>query len=256
MLKLPITSNASRSIYKFYKTWCTYTKIKQLSIRKKWKAGRNDNGRIVFKTRKSLLSRYKTIKINYHFRYNKLGFISSFQIIPFKNKLVTLMYFANGAISYFLSSESHTIFSYSLLNSYKKIKKFSFKPFFLTIRQIKKLSLVSTIELSPGKGAQYARANGTSCKLFHFDKKTNTILVRLPSGIKKLFSSYSFATLGKVTFFEFRKCDNTKSGYWRSFGIKSSVRGVAMNPVDHPHGGRTKSIKHPLTPWGKTTKIK
>ena len=51
-------------------------------------------------------------------------------------------------------------------------------------------------------------------------------------------------------------CTNGKAGYWRSFGIKSLVRGVAMNPVDHPHGGRTKSIKYPQTPWGKTTKFK
>jgi large subunit ribosomal protein L2 len=52
------------------------------------------------------------------------------------------------------------------------------------------------------------------------------------------------------------RCANTKSGYWRSFGLKSIVRGVAMNPVDHPHGGRTKAIRYQRTPWGKTTKYK
>jgi large subunit ribosomal protein L2 len=49
---------------------------------------------------------------------------------------------------------------------------------------------------------------------------------------------------------------NTRSGYWRNFGLKPHVRGVARNPVDHPHGGRAKSIKYPRTPWGKTTKYK
>jgi large subunit ribosomal protein L2 len=49
---------------------------------------------------------------------------------------------------------------------------------------------------------------------------------------------------------------NTKAGYWRSFGVKSIVRGVAMNAVDHPHGGRTKSVKTPQTPWGFVTKKK
>jgi large subunit ribosomal protein L2 len=53
-----------------------------------------------------------------------------------------------------------------------------------------------------------------------------------------------------------RLVTNTKSGYWRSFGLKPHVRGVARNPVDHPHGGRAKSIKYPRTPWGKTTKFK
>lgn len=256
IIKLPVTSNASRSIYKFYNTWCLAKKIKHLSFLKKWKAGRNDSGQIVFRTRKSLLHKYKTLKINYNFRYNKLGFIASFQLIPFKNKLVTLMYFANGAITYFLSAESHKIFRFSLINHGKKIKKFSLKSFFLALHQIKKLSFVSALELIPGKGAQYVRSNGTSAKLLSFDKNKRSVLVKLPSGVKKIFSYYSFATLGKITFPETKKCDNTKSGYWRSFGIKSMVRGVAMNPVDHPHGGRTKTIKYPLTPWGKTTKFK
>jgi large subunit ribosomal protein L2 len=55
---------------------------------------------------------------------------------------------------------------------------------------------------------------------------------------------------------ENKRYKNTKSGYWRSFGCKPIVRGVAMNPVDHPHGGRTSTIKYPRTPWGKTTKFK
>jgi large subunit ribosomal protein L2 len=53
-----------------------------------------------------------------------------------------------------------------------------------------------------------------------------------------------------------RKCTNVKSGYWRSFGVKPIVRGVAMNPVDHPHGGRTKAVRYQRTPWGHTTKYK
>jgi large subunit ribosomal protein L2 len=53
-----------------------------------------------------------------------------------------------------------------------------------------------------------------------------------------------------------KKSANGKAGYWRSFGLKSIVRGVAMNPVDHPHGGRTKAVKYPRTPWGHTTKYK
>ncbi len=62
--------------------------------------------------------------------------------------------------------------------------------------------------------------------------------------------------LGRISLFEHSNCLNGKAGYWRSFGVKSLVRGVAMNPVDHPNGGRTKAIKYPRTPWGKTTKYK
>jgi large subunit ribosomal protein L2 len=62
--------------------------------------------------------------------------------------------------------------------------------------------------------------------------------------------------LGQLSLQDSLYCLNGKAGYWRSFGLKSLVRGVAMNPVDHPHGGRTKSVKYPRTPWGKTTKFK
>jgi large subunit ribosomal protein L2 len=67
---------------------------------------------------------------------------------------------------------------------------------------------------------------------------------------------YALASLGAVALKNKRLVTNTKSGYWRNFGLKPHVRGVARNPVDHPHGGRAKSIKYPRTPWGKTTKFK
>ena len=103
---------------------------------------------------------------------------------------------------------------------------------------------------------QYIRSTGTKGKLIKIDKESHTVLVQLPSKIKKIFSYYSFASLSPISLAENKKYANTKSGYWRAFGVKPTVRGVAMNAVDHPHGGRTKTIKHPLTPWGKTTKFK
>lgn len=122
--------------------------------------------------------------------------------------------------------------------------------------QIQKLSFVSCIEILPGKGGQYSRSSGTKSKIIKFDKFNHTVLLQLPSKLKKIFSYYSFALLDQVSFFEKKNFSNLKSGYWRSFGVKPVVRGVAMNAVDHPHGGRTKSVKYPRTPWGKTTKYK
>jgi large subunit ribosomal protein L2 len=69
-------------------------------------------------------------------------------------------------------------------------------------------------------------------------------------------SYYSLVFLGSLSLEEKKKFHNTKSGYWRSLGFKSTVRGVAMNAVDHPHGGRTKAVRYQRTPWGKTTKFK
>jgi large subunit ribosomal protein L2 len=71
-----------------------------------------------------------------------------------------------------------------------------------------------------------------------------------------VFSIYSLAAFGAVSLSDKKHTTNTKAGHLKVYGKKSIVRGVAMNPVDHPHGGRTKSIRYPRTPWGKTTKFK
>jgi len=136
------------------------------------------------------------------------------------------------------------------------MQKIKLKNTLLMLFQIKKLSYVSYLEILPGKGSQYTRSSGTKSRLIKFDTDNHTVLIQLPSGIKKIFSYYSLVFLGRISLEENSNCLNGKAGFWRNFGIKPLVRGVAMNPVDHPHGGRTKAIKYPRTPWGKTTKYK
>lgn len=230
--------------------------MKKLSLYKKWNAGKNDSGRIIIRTKASLLKKNKIIKINYNLRYLKLGFIATFQIIPFKNRLLSLMYFSNGSFTYYLNNENHKIFSFFYFTFSKKLKKAKFKNTLLMLFQIKKLSFVSCLEIIPGRGAQYTRSSGTKARIIKFDKDTHSVLIQLSSGVKKIFSYYSFVMLGRISLSENKNCLNGKAGYWRSFGVKSLVRGVAMNPVDHPHGGRTKAVRYPRTPWGKTTKFK
>jgi large subunit ribosomal protein L2 len=86
--------------------------------------------------------------------------------------------------------------------------------------------------------------------------KRNTALVILPSGVRKVFSVFSIGSIGPVPITDSKYWKNNKAGLYRNFGRKSIVRGVAMNPIDHPNGGRTKSLNYPRTPWGKTTKYK
>ena len=76
----------------------------------------------------------------------------------------------------------------------------------------------------------------------------HTALLQLPSGVKKYFSIYGIGLLGPSTLSLKKKISNRQSGFFRRLGLKAKVRGVAKNPVDHPHGGRTKSIKYPRTP--------
>lgn len=250
------TSPAARTAHHFYFKLNFQNKIKSLSLYKKWKSGRNDSGKIIIRTKASLLKKNKIIKTNFNLRYLKLGFIASFQFIPFKNKLLSLIYFANGSFTYYLTNENHKLFSFLYYNFSRILKKIKMKNTILMLFQIKKLSFISCLELLPGKGAQYTRSSGTKSRIIKFDQDNHTVLVQLPSGIKKIFSYYSFSMLGSISLNEHLNYSNGKAGYWRSFGVKSLVRGVAMNPVDHPHGGRTKAVKYPRTPWGKTTKFK
>tara|TARA_B100000787_G_scaffold82863_1_gene61061 strand:+ start:7433 stop:7678 length:246 start_codon:yes stop_codon:yes gene_type:complete len=80
------------------------------------------------------------------------------------------------------------------------------------------------------------------------DSRVSTALVKLPSGVKKVFSTFSLGSLGKVATPENRKSTNTSAGFYKKHGKKSKVRGVAMNPIDHPHGGRAKAIRYQRTP--------
>jgi len=254
--KYTFTSPARRNACRFWSDFNFQKKFKKLSVYKKWNAGRNDSGKIVMWTRSSLLSKQRLVKINYNLRYLRLGFVASFQFIPFKNKLLSLIYFASGMVCYYLTTELHILFSFLFYNKFKKLKRVKLANTSFMLFQIKKLSFVSCAELAPGRAAQYVRSPGTKAKIIKFDKEKQLVLLELPSDNKKTFSFFSFVLLDKISLSLHSRCANTKSGYWRSFGLKSIVRGVAMNPVDHPHGGRTKAIRYQRTPWGKTTKYK
>lgn len=138
----------------------------------------------------------------------------------------------------------------------RRVRSNPITPTLYLLMYVKLLSRVSLLELYPGSGIQYVRSSGTFARFIKIDWNKHTAVLEMPSGVRKAFSLYSLVTLGAVSLKIKRLVSNTKSGFWRSYGRKSKVRGVAMNPVDHPHGGRTKAIKYPRTPWGKTTKKK
>jgi len=128
------------------------------------------------------------------------------------------------------------------------VKQVSFKPTLYILMRVKLFSRVSLVELYPGSGVQYVRSSGTSARFVKVNWDKHSAVLQMPSGVRKAVSLYSLASVGAVSLRLKRLVKNTKSGVWRNFGCKSQVRGVAMNPVDHPHGGRTKTIKHPRTP--------
>ena len=96
--------------------------------------------------------------------------------------------------------------------------------------------------------ARYCRAPGSMAKIFQINKNEFYALIILPSKIKKIISLYSIVSRGPILRLSRRTLPDSYAGHLKYFGKKSVVRGVAMNPIDHPHGGNTKSIKLPLTP--------
>lgn len=127
----------------------------------------------------------------------------------------------------------------------------------LPLRNIPVGSTIHAIELKPGKGAQIARSAGVSVQLVA--REGAYVTVRLRSGEMRKVLAECRATLGEVSNGEHSLRSLGKAGASRWRGIRPTVRGVAMNPVDHPHGGgegRTSGGRHPVTPWGIKTKGK
>jgi large subunit ribosomal protein L2 len=118
-------------------------------------------------------------------------------------------------------------------------------------------TIVHNVEMKPGKGGQIARAAGTYVQ--YVGRDGDHAILRLSSGEQRIVRSECMATVGAVSNPDKKNVKLGKAGRNRWMGKRPSVRGVAMNPVDHPHGGgegRTSGGRHPVSPWGKPTKGK
>ena len=180
-----------------------------------------------------------------------------FKVIPKSSKIISLIYNSKGGLSFFSSTSGTQLFSYLYYQAVDQaLMNVLVLPTFAFLYQLKNSTKLSSLELFPGNGIQYARSAGSFAKLLKLDWVMHTALLKLPSGVQKTFSIYSYTNIGTSSRNDKKTLKTPKSGVYRNLGIGISVRGVAKNPVDHPHGGRTKSIKYPRTPWGKTTKYK
>jgi hypothetical protein len=196
--------------------------------------------------------------------------VGGLNFITTSNKVTLLVFNSSGLVSYIPFSANYYFFMVFQLNSLlqggtslrKKTSAIalSFTKIitcnYLLLQQKKSLP-VSLLELVPLAGVKYTRSMGTKSFIKKMDTRTGLSLVVLSSGLSKIFSIYSLATGGPAMLPIFKKAQkNTKFGFYSGLGKKPKVRGVAKNPIDHPHGGKKKSVKYPRTPWGKTTKFK
>ncbi len=213
--------------------------------------GRNANGRITSYHRGGgHRRRYRVID----FRRNKIGVpakVASIEYDPNRSANIALLHYADGEKRYILSPGGLTVGDTVLSSVDAEISPGNALP----LSKIPLGTTVHAIEMKPGKGAQMVRSAGTSAQLMAREGKMATL--RLPSGEMRMIHIDCMATIGEVGNSEHENQRIGKAGRSRWLGKRSNVRGVAMNPVDHPMGGgegRSSGGRHPCTPWGKPTK--
>lgn len=166
-----------------------------------------------------------------------------------------LIKFSNGSFSYILASNLLKTGGY--IYSTNKPSKF-FNLYYNNCNTILKYlnykSIFFNLERFFNYKAQYSKSAGTFCKIINFDYEKNLVKLQLPTNNLIFVNIYCFITLGRASNINNKLQFFTKAGFNFKKGFKPKVRGVAMNPVDHPHGGRTKTNKPELTPWGKIAK--
>ena len=224
---------------------------KPLTEKKTKSGGRNNNGRIT--TRHiggGHKKRYRVID----FKRNKNGInatVERLEYDPNRSANIALLKYSDGERRYIVAPKGLPIGTALQSGDNVAIKVGNSMP----LRNIPMGSVVHCIELKPGKGAQIARSAGTSAQLVA--KEGRHVTIRLRSGEMRKVLGDCRATLGEVSNSEHNLRSLGKAGASRWRGIKPTVRGVVMNPVDHPHGGgegKTSGGRHPVSPWGQPTK--
>jgi len=175
--------------------------------------------------------------------------VKSIEYDPNRSANIALLYYADGAKAYILAPVGLKVGDKVMSGETADIKAGNA----LMLKDIPVGTMVHNIEMQPGKGGQIARAAGMSAQIMARDEKYVTL--KMPSGEMRYILATCKATIGQVGNLEHEIIRIGKAGKTRYLGIRPSVRGVVMNPCDHPHGGgEGKSpvgMPGPVTPWGK-----
>ncbi len=213
--------------------------------------GRNNNGRI---TTRHIGGGHKRRYRMIDFKRNKIDVpakVATIEYDPNRTARIALLIYADGEKRYILAPDGLEVGRTILSGKNADILVGNTLP----LRNIPLGTELHNIEMKPGKGGQIARAAGTFAQLVA--KDADYAQLRMPSGeIRKIHLECS-ATIGKVGNLQHENVSLGKAGRRIWLGVRPTVRGVVMNPVDHPHGGgegRTSGGRHPVTPWGQPTR--
>ena len=211
--------------------------------------GRNNKGRITIRHKGGGHKRlYRLIDFKRN-KYNVDGKVMSIEYDPNRNAFISLIQYDDGEKRYILHAENLKVGDTISAGNESTIKPGNSLP----LDKIPLGTDVHNVELFPGKGGQLIRAAGTSAKILA--KENDFVVLRLSSKEIRLFKKECSATVGRISNSDFYNVVLGKAGRTRWLGIRPSVRGSVMNPVDHPHGGGEGRCPigraRPLTPWGK-----
>lgn len=225
--------------------------VRSLTTAQRRKAGRNNKGRITVRHRGGgAKRRYRIVD----FRRDKLGIPARVEAIaydPNRSANLALLKYVDGEKRYILAPAGLKVNDAVMSGTEAEPTVGNALP----LKQIPLGMFVHNIEMVPGRGGQIARSAGNSCQVMARDGTYVTL--KMPSGELRLIHASCMATIGQVGNAEWSGIQLGKAGRKRWLGIRPTVRGVAMNPVDHPMGGgegRTSGGGHPCSPWGKLSK--
>jgi large subunit ribosomal protein L2 len=216
------------------------------------KAGRNNNGRITVRRRGGGHKRlYRIID----FRRDRAvsAVVETIEYDPNRSARIALVKHADGQRRYILAADGLKVGATLQSGEDATLEVGNVLP----LGKLPMNTYVHNVELKPGKGAQLARSAGTQCEVVA--REGEYVHLKLPSGEIRRVRAECRATVGRVGNPDHNKVVSGSAGRSRWLGKRPKVRGVAMNPVDHPHGGgegRTSGGGHPVSPWGKKAKGK
>ncbi|MFC4352802.1 50S ribosomal protein L2 [Fodinicurvata halophila] len=225
--------------------------VKKLTEGLSKSGGRNNYGRI---TARRLGGGHKRTYRVIDFKRRKFDIpakVERLEYDPNRTAFIALLTYEDGEQSYIIAPQRLAEGDQVIASEKADVKPGNAMP----LRAVPIGTIIHNVELKPGKGAQLARSAGTYVQLVGRD--AGYALLRLASGEVRMVRSDCMASVGAVSNPDQTNTNLGKAGRKRWIGKRPSVRGVAMNPIDHPHGGgegRTSGGRHPVTPWGKPTK--
>jgi len=214
-------------------------------------SGRNNHGELTIWHRGGGHKRHYRVV---DFKRDKMGVparVATIEYDPNRSAFVALLHYADGEKRYILAPSGLKVGDKVVSGPEADIVTGNALP----LKSIPAGTLIHNIELRPGKGGQMVRSAGSSAQLLA--KEGEYAQIRLPSGEVRKVLMDCVATIGQVGNLEHENISIGKAGRKRWMGIRPTVRGVAMNPVDHPLGGgegKTSGGRHPVTPWGQPTR--